>query len=101
MSGGSIPGSLMVQHGPNNALRLSYSRKKPVIGAGKSVITLARKIVVIVWHLRTNDELYDDGMFVRRSLSQHVSVKIPIIALLEEILQVLKRSVGDHYIARF
>jgi len=76
----------------NNALRLFYSRKKPIIGAGKSVIALARKIVVIVWHLLTNDELYDDGMFVKRAPLKHVSVKIPTITSLEEILRLLKEA---------
>jgi len=39
-----------------------YTAVDTLIGAAKSVIALARKIVVIIWHLLTNDELYDDGL---------------------------------------
>jgi len=74
----------------NNALKAFYSRKKAVIGAAKSVIALARKIVVIIWHLLTNDELYDDGLYTKKNPPKHVSIKIPTVTSLEEILQLLK-----------
>lgn len=74
----------------NNALKAFYSRKKVIIGAGKSVIALARKIVIIIWHLLTNDELYDDGIYAKKNIPKHVSIKIPAITSLEEILQLLK-----------
>lgn len=76
----------------NNALKAFYSRKKVIIGAGKSVIALARKIVIIIWHLLTNDELYDDGLFTRKNQPKHVSVKIPSVTSLEEILQLLREA---------
>jgi transposase/CRISPR-associated protein Csx1 len=76
----------------NNTLKSFYSRKKAVIGAGKSVIALARKIVVIIWHLLMNNELYDDGLFTKKSQPKRVSIKIPAITSLEEILQLLKEA---------
>jgi transposase len=76
----------------NNALKAFYSRKKVIIGAGKSVIALARKIVIIIWHLLTNDELYDDGIYAKKIPPKHVSIKIPTITSLEEILQLLKEA---------
>jgi transposase len=76
----------------NNALKSFYLRKKTIIGTGKSVIALARKIVVIIWHLLTNNELYDDGLYTKKSPPKHVSVKIPAITSLEEILQLLKEA---------
>jgi len=30
------------------------------IGYAKAIIALARKIVTIIWHLITNDEMYED-----------------------------------------
>ena len=74
----------------NTVLNAFYTRKKAVIGMGKSIIALARKIVVIIWHLLTNDELYADGLFKKKSQPKHVSIKIPTITSLEEILQLLK-----------
>ncbi|MDN7023851.1 IS110 family transposase [Methanoculleus sp. FWC-SCC1] len=43
-----------------NLLREWYETKKRVIGAGKATIALARKMIVIIWHLIVNDEEYVD-----------------------------------------
>jgi len=43
-----------------NVLRDWYEAKKAVIGAGKAIIALARKITTIIWHLIVNDEEYVD-----------------------------------------
>lgn len=45
----------------NSKLKEFFNRKKKSIGHAKSIIALARKIVTIVWHLVTNDEMYEDG----------------------------------------
>ena len=37
-----------------------YEAKKDIIGKGKTVVALARKIITIVWHLIVNDEIYED-----------------------------------------
>jgi transposase len=76
----------------NNALKLFYLRKEAVIGAGKSTVALARKIVVILWHLLTNQEVYDDGVFNNKRQPTHVSLKIPMITSMEEIIQLLKEA---------
>jgi transposase len=74
----------------NNALQAFYSRKKPIIGAGKTIVALARKIVVIIWHLLTNSEFYDDGIFTKKNPLKHISVKIPSVTSLDEIFQLLR-----------
>jgi hypothetical protein len=33
--------------------------KKPMIGAGKTIVTLARKIATIVWHLISHNEFFN------------------------------------------
>jgi len=45
----------------NSKLKEFFNRKKKSIGHAKSIIALARKIVTIIWHLVTNDEMYEDG----------------------------------------
>ena len=37
-----------------------FNRKKKSIGHAKAIIALARKIATIIWHLITNDEMYED-----------------------------------------
>ena len=69
-----------------------YTAVDTLIGAAKSVIALARKIVVIIWHLLTNDELYDDGLYTKKNPPKHVSIKIPTITSLEEILKLLNEA---------
>jgi transposase len=43
-----------------NVLRDWYEAKKAVIGAGKAIIGLARKMITIIWHLIVNGEEYVD-----------------------------------------
>jgi len=45
----------------NSRLKEFFNRKVKSIGHAKAVIALARKIVTIIWHLLTNDEMYEDG----------------------------------------
>ena len=46
----------------NNGSKLKefFDRKKKSIGHSKSIIALARKIATIIWHLITNDEMYEE-----------------------------------------
>jgi transposase len=44
----------------NSKLKEFFNRKKKSIGYAKAIIALARKITIIIWHLITNDEMYDD-----------------------------------------
>ena len=43
-----------------NVFREWYEVKKAVIGTGKAIIALARKMITIIWHLIVNDEEYSD-----------------------------------------
>ena len=72
--------------------RRFYDRKKPIIGTGKAIIALARKIATLIWHLITNDEFFnheDEGAF---NTSKLVKVSIPSIVTLEEILKISKEA---------
>ncbi|AKB45090.1 Mobile element protein [Methanosarcina vacuolata Z-761] len=44
----------------NSKLKEFYNRKKNSIGHAKAIIALARKIATIIWHLITNDKMYED-----------------------------------------
>ena len=44
----------------NSRLKEFFNRKKKSIGHAKAIIALARKITTIIWHLITNDEMYED-----------------------------------------
>ncbi|AKB42905.1 Mobile element protein [Methanosarcina sp. Kolksee] len=44
----------------NSRLKEFFNRKMKSIGYAKAIIALARKIVTIIWHLITNDEMYQD-----------------------------------------
>lgn len=44
----------------NSKLKEFFNRKKKSVGHSKAIIALARKIATIIWHLITNDEMYED-----------------------------------------
>ena len=44
----------------NSRIKEFFNRKKKSIGHSKAIIALARKITTIIWHLVTNDEMYQD-----------------------------------------
>ena len=44
----------------NSKLKEFFNRKNKSIGHAKAIIALARKIATIIWHLVTNDEMYED-----------------------------------------
>jgi len=76
----------------NNSLKSFFQRKEPVIGKGKAIVALARKIVVVIWHLLTNDEVYDDGIYKKSPQPKHISVKIPTNVTMEEILKIIREA---------
>jgi len=44
----------------NSRLNEFFNRKMKSIGYAKAIIALTRKITTIIWHLITNDEMYED-----------------------------------------
>ena len=58
----------------NSKLKEFFNRKKNSIGYAKAITALARKIATIIWHLITNDEMYEDetgyqkGEFQKRKI---------------------------------
>lgn len=72
-----------------NGLRAFFERKKKTLGTGKAIIALARKIISLVWHLLSNDELYSDPQFPPKHTTSLVSVKIPKSLTLDELFQIL------------
>jgi transposase len=76
----------------NTVFQKFYDRKKPMIGAGKTIVALARKIVTIVWHLITHNELFDHIDGNAHLSSKLVKVRIPAIVSLDEILKILNNA---------
>lgn len=72
-----------------NSLRVFFERKKKMLGSGKAIIALARKIITIVWHLLSNDELYSDPQYLPKRSSHFISVKIPQSLTLDELITIL------------
>ena len=80
----------------NNKLKEFFNRKKKSIGNAKAIIALARKITTIIWHLITNDEMYEDetgyqkGEIQKRkiveteifSVDEHIKIISGIIAIM-------------------
>ncbi len=76
----------------NTVFRKFYDRKKPVIGTGKTIVALARKIVTIIWHLITQDEFFNQANGDSNPSAKTVKVRIPVIATLGEILKILNEA---------
>ena len=71
----------------DNDLKTFYLGKKEVIGTGKAIIGVARKMVTIIWHLLMNDETYKDCQFRVVKPPKKVYVKVPKETSLEEVLR--------------
>lgn len=78
-----------------------YLRKKDSLGFGKAIIALARKIVTIIWHLITNDELYVDdtsyekNYIIKKKVFETISIPVDErIKILHEMKIVMERI--DH-----
>jgi len=82
----------------NSVLRDWYVIKKTVLGTGKAIVGLARKMITIVWHLIVNDEGYVDKYTEPESLrSQKMhTIRIPTSSdyTLEEVLALLADALG-------
>jgi len=74
----------------DNDLKTFYIGKKEVIGAGKAIVGVARKMITIIWHLLTNDETYEDNQYRVIKLPKKVYVKVPRETSLEEVLRLLR-----------
>lgn len=79
----------------NNVLRDWYEVKKAVIGTGKAIIALARKMITIIWHLIVNDEEYIDKYSEPKSPAEPQkmhTIRIPVSPdyTLEEVLTLLR-----------
>jgi len=61
-----------------------------VIGAGKAIIGVARKMITIIWHLLVNNETYKDGQYRVVEPPKKVYVKVPKETSLEEVLRLLR-----------
>lgn len=75
-----------------NGLRAFFERKVKEIGKAKAIIALGRKIISIVWHLLSHDELYSDPQFPPKRSPELVSVKVPKSPSLDELLQILAEA---------
>jgi len=82
----------------NSVLHDWYEVKKTVIGTGKAIVGLARKMITIIWHLIVNDEVYVDKYTESESLkSQKMhTIRIPVSPdyTLEEVLALLADALG-------
>ena len=76
----------------DNDLKTFYIGKKDVIGAGKAIVSVARKIVIIIWHLLVNDETYTDTKYRTFKPAKKVYVKIPKKTSIEEVLMLLREA---------
>jgi transposase len=74
----------------DNDLKTFYLGKKEIIGAGKAIVGVARKMITIIWHLLTNDETYKDNQYRVVKPPKKVYVKVPRETSLEEVLQLLR-----------
>jgi hypothetical protein len=73
-------------------LKTFYLGKKDVIGTGKSIVSVARKMVIIIWHLLVNDESYKDTQYSVSKPTKNVYVKVPRKTSIEEVLKLLREA---------
>ena len=63
-----------------------FNRKKKSIGHSKAIIALARKIATIIWHLITNEEMYEDETgYKKREIQKRKIVETEIFSVDERI----------------
>jgi len=77
-------------------LKEFFNQKKKTIGYQKAIITLARKIVTIIWHLITNNEMYEDetgyqkGEIQKRKIVETAEISIDErISIISEIFAIV------------
>ncbi len=76
----------------DNDLKTFYLGKKDVIGTGKAIVSVARKMVIIIWHLLVNDETYKDTQYHTLKSTKKVYVKVPRKTTIEEVLKLLREA---------
>ena len=75
-----------------NSFRMFYERKSEIIGKAKATIALARKMITIIWHLLTNNELYEDPIFPEKKTQAKSKVMIPMEVSLEQLLEIIAKA---------
>ncbi len=83
-------------------LKEFFERKKKTIGHSKAIVALARKIVTILWHLITNDEMYEDelgykkGEVQKRKIVESEEFSVDErVSILSEIFAIVKKEEPD------
>lgn len=69
-----------------------FTKKVGLIGFGKTIVAIARKIVTILWHLVVNDEEYEEP---EGNIKQEIRIpkaKLPKFLTLNEMLRVLAEA---------
>jgi len=86
----------------NSKLKMFFNRKVKTIGFQKAIIALARKIVTIIWHLITNDEMYEDetgyhkGEIKKRKIVETVEISVDDgISIINEVFAILNKKDPD------
>jgi len=86
----------------NSKLKEFFNRKKKSIGHAKAIIALARKIATIIWHLITNDEMYEDetgyqkGEVQRRKIVETEIFSVDeCISIISEIFAIVEKKEPD------
>ena len=69
-----------------------FNRKIGIIGFGKTIVALARKIVIIIWHLMINNELYEETEGTRKMEVYIPKSKEPKYLSLDEILDLIRNA---------
>jgi transposase len=73
----------------NSRLKEFFSRKKKSIGHAKAIIALARKIATIIWHLVTNDEMYEDETGYQKGAIQKRKIVETDIFSIDESIKII------------
>jgi len=79
-----------------------FERKKKTIGHSKAIVALARKIVTILWHFITNDEMYEDelgykkGEVQKRKIIESEELSVDErISIISKIYAIVKKEEPD------
>jgi transposase len=89
-----------------SVLKNWYEAKKNMIGTGKAIIGLARKMITIIWHLVVNDELYveKDSEGKEKEPKKVHTIRIPasptytleqIVAIISDAITTLNKQDPD------
>jgi transposase len=73
----------------NSRLKEFFNRKKKSIGHAKAIIALARKIATIIWHLITNDEMYEDKSGYQKGKTQKRKIIETAIFSVDERIKII------------